>query len=251
MLFICQDTLQENYARVATYVNKQLLKMRFTLCLDIVNHWDINVLAFHNNHDMNFIINVYSDSDQTAWRFLSQNIINLDNTIIMTGDFNIRDSNWDPNYHHYFIHTEDLITIADSLGLELSPPLNPGPTRFVDNPCNSNSVIDFVFLPPNNKGFSQHKLYSDIHKPLDHIPLVIEVGIADIDIDHSIRLISKDNQEEKDFVTSLTKKVSNLNSSDIKTKEDLESLVQQLAYMFENAWNRHFKLKRITKYSKE
>jgi len=66
--------------------------MRFALCLDIVNYQDINILAFHNNHGINFIINIYSDSNQTALYFLSQNIINLDNTIIMTGDFNIRDS---------------------------------------------------------------------------------------------------------------------------------------------------------------
>jgi len=37
-LFIRQDLAQENYVRVATYVNKKLLKMRFTLRLDIINH---------------------------------------------------------------------------------------------------------------------------------------------------------------------------------------------------------------------
>jgi len=37
-LFIRQDPNQENYARVATYVNKKLQKMRFTLRLDIINH---------------------------------------------------------------------------------------------------------------------------------------------------------------------------------------------------------------------
>jgi len=33
-LFIRQDPAQENYAQVATYVNKKLLKMRFTLRLN-------------------------------------------------------------------------------------------------------------------------------------------------------------------------------------------------------------------------
>jgi len=47
-LFIRQDPNQENYARVATYVNKKLQKMRFTLRLDIINHQDVNVLAFHS-----------------------------------------------------------------------------------------------------------------------------------------------------------------------------------------------------------
>jgi len=65
-LFICQDTTQESYARVATYVNKHLARMRFALQLDIINHRDINVLAFYNDQDTNYIINSYSDSNQTA-----------------------------------------------------------------------------------------------------------------------------------------------------------------------------------------
>jgi len=37
-LFIRQKLAQENYARVATYVNKKLMKMRFTLRPNIINH---------------------------------------------------------------------------------------------------------------------------------------------------------------------------------------------------------------------
>ena len=105
----------------------------------------------------------------------------------------------------------------------------------MDNPCDSNSVIDLVFLSPDNRGFGQHMLHPNIYKLSDYVSLVIEVGIADTDIDCSIRSISKDSKKEKDFITLLTREVSNLNLSDIKTKEDLESLVQQLAYMFKNA----------------
>ena len=94
-LFICQDPTQENYTRVATYVNKHLVRMRFALRLNIINHHNINVLAFHNDWDTNYIINIYSDSNQTALQVLWQNMANIDNAIILTGDFNIRDSDWD------------------------------------------------------------------------------------------------------------------------------------------------------------
>jgi len=127
--------------------------MRFALQLDIINHQDINVLAFHNNRDTNYIINIYSDSNQTALQALQESMANIDKTIILIGDFNIRDNDWDPNFRHHSSHTDNLITIADSLGLELFPPSNPGPTRFADNPHDTNSVIDLVFLPPNNTGF--------------------------------------------------------------------------------------------------
>ena len=39
----------------------------------------------------------------------------------MTDDFNIRDSSWNPNFHHHSVYTDNLITITDSLGLELFP----------------------------------------------------------------------------------------------------------------------------------
>jgi len=62
-LFIKQDPTQENYIRVAIYVNKKLKKMRFTLRSDIIDHRDINVLAFHSGQHINFIINIYSDNN--------------------------------------------------------------------------------------------------------------------------------------------------------------------------------------------
>ena len=75
--------------------------MRFALQLDIINHHNINVLAFHNDQDINYMINIYSDSNQTALQVLQQNIANMDNTIILTEDFNIRDSDWEPSFRHY------------------------------------------------------------------------------------------------------------------------------------------------------
>jgi len=121
-----------------------------------------------------------------ALQVLQQNITNMDNTIILTGDFNIRDSNWNPNFRHHSSYTDDLITITDSLSLEMSLPLNPSPTRFVNNPYNTNSVIDLVFLPPGNTSFGRHMLHPEICKPSDHVPLTIKIGIREINTDTNI-----------------------------------------------------------------
>jgi len=115
----------------------------------------------------------------------------------MTGNFNIRDNDWDPNYSHYSIHTKDLFTLAESLGLDLSPPLNPGPTRFADNLRNTNSVIDLVFINPNNPGFGQHFLHPELCRPLDHVPLIIEVGINETNIDNFFWSICKDSKKKE------------------------------------------------------
>ena len=181
--------------------------MRFTLRLNIVNYQDINILVFHGNHNTNFMIKIYFDSNQTALYFLCQNTVNLVNIVIITGDFNIRNSDWDLLTHHYSMHTDDLITIADSLGLELFPSSNPGLTRFMNNPWDSNSVLDLVFLSPDNLGFGKYIPHSEIWKPFDHVLLTIEVGIRSINIDINIWSIRKDSEEEKDFITTITNRV--------------------------------------------
>jgi len=169
----------------------------------------------------------------------------------MTDDFNIRNSDWNPNFQHHSTYTEDLLTITDSLGLELSPPLNPRPTRYANNTRDFNSVIDLVFLPPDNRGFRQHMLHPDICKPSDHVPLTIEVGITETNTDLSFRSISKDSEEEENFLALLISSFSNINSLTITTKKELEGVVQQMADTFKRSWNNHVKLKYITKYLKE
>jgi len=225
--------------------------MRFTLRLDIINHQNINVLAFYSGQYINYVINVYSDDNQSALHFLNQNIIDLNNTVVMTGDFNIRNNDWDPNYPHHSVYTKDLLTLAKSLGLDLSLPINPGPIRFADNPCNTNSVIDLAFINPNNSGFGQHSLYPKLCRPSDHVSLIIEVSINETNIDNSFWSISKDSEEEKNFIKAITDGTLTLDTSNIMSKENLEVVAQQLASIFNEAWYSQAKKKHITKYSKE
>jgi len=94
-------------------------------------------------------------------------------------------------------------------------------------------------------------LHPKICKPSDHVPLIIEIGIREINTDINIWFIKKNSEEEKNFITSLVHSIENLNTSTIRSKENLENLVQQLATIFENIWSLHSKLKHITKHSKE
>ena len=81
-----------NLPRVVSYVNIHLLPLRFLLCKDIINHRDINLISFFNDNLYFFILNVYSDSSHAALKHLKDTEVNIDNILIMTGDFNIRDS---------------------------------------------------------------------------------------------------------------------------------------------------------------
>ena len=105
------------HPRVLTYINIRLLKLHFSLGKDIFNHRNINFISSFNYSIIYFIINVYSDNQQST---LKNTEINLNNVLIMTRDFNIRDNNWDLLYSHYSIHMDTLRRISDSFNLELS-----------------------------------------------------------------------------------------------------------------------------------
>jgi len=126
------------------------------------------------------------------------------------------------------------MTIANSLGLELSPPSNPRPTRYANNSHDTNSVLDLVFLPPNNPGFGKHTLFPEIHKPSDNVPLIIEVGIEKEKIDIIIQSIKKDTNKEKDFISEIRSGIKHLNTSAIINKNTFQEVIDQLTLVYEN-----------------
>ena len=66
-------------------------------------------------------VNIYSDLSQSA---LKNTEANINNVLIMTEDFNIRDSIWDLLFSYYSSHSNILINIANSLNLYISKPTN-------------------------------------------------------------------------------------------------------------------------------
>jgi len=91
-------------------------------------------------------MNVYSDSFHSALKYLKDTEVNIDNVLVMTGNFNIRDSLWDISFPHHSSISDDLLIIVDSFNLTLSSPTNPCSTRYSDTEGISNSVLDLMFL---------------------------------------------------------------------------------------------------------
>ena len=88
---------------------------------------------FFNHGSVYFLINLYLDSFQSALKYLKDTEVNINNVLIITGDFNIRDNVWDFGFSHHFQHSSVLFDIVDSFCLELFRPTEQISTRYSDN----------------------------------------------------------------------------------------------------------------------
>ena len=95
----------------------------------------------------------------------------------MIGNFDIKDSNQNFSYPHHLIHTDILREIADYFDLELSIPINQGPTQYIDNSNESNLAIDLIFLCTNSKKFNNYSILSNLQYLSDHVFLIVDIII--------------------------------------------------------------------------
>jgi len=158
-VFTYKSSNIHDYPRVVTYVNIRLSSLQFSLYKNILSHRDILIVSLFINNNIFFLINIYSDSLQSALKYLKDNEVNIPNVLTMVDDFNIRDSFWDLMYPHHSAHSDILLDITDSLLLGLLYPTNPVPTRFLDNNQNSNSVIDLMFLRYGSVKLDNHTIH--------------------------------------------------------------------------------------------
>ena len=91
-------------------------------------------------------MNVYSGFSHSALKYLKDTEVNINNFLIMTGDFNIRDSLWDLSFPHHSSISNNLLITADLFNLNLSISTNSYPTRYSDTEDEADSVIDLMFL---------------------------------------------------------------------------------------------------------
>jgi len=140
----------------------------FVLRKDILNHRDINCIFFFNNRFIFFIINIYPDKHQLALKYLKNTEVNIHNILIMTGNFNIRDRDWDLAYSYHLAYNNILMEIADFFNLRISSSVHQVPTCYADNTNNFHSVIDPMFLCSDSVKVNIHFILPEFQYPLDH-----------------------------------------------------------------------------------
>ena len=168
----------------------------------------------------------------------------------MAGDFNIRDSRWDPSFLYHSIHCNLLNNIADSMGLYVSKSTNYVSTRYSDNQNNSNLIIDLMFFRSNLSELDNHTIYPKWRLSSDHVLLTVNIVIIEEHIQTKKCAIVKNSEEEMNFIIELIEIIKGLNTEQILSKEILKQKFQQFADDTKRTWFKYSRNINITKHSK-
>ena len=122
-------------------------------------------------------MNIYSDLLHSALKYLKDTEVNIDNVLLITGDFNIRNSLWDLSFPFHSSIYDDLIIIADLFNLVLLTPTNSCPTRYSDMAGESNLTINLMFLHYGLSELNYYSIHLENHLSSDHAPLSIDILI--------------------------------------------------------------------------
>jgi len=214
---------KDKYPRVAVYVNIRISSFCFSLCRDIIDHRDILLVSFLNNNDICWLMNIYSNSSHSVLKYLKNTEVNIQNLLIMTGDFNIQDSLWDSSFPHHSSISNNLLIIANSFNLNLLIPINQIPTRYSDNANDSNSVIDLMFLQCSSTELDNHSIHPKWCLTSNHIPLTITIPIVEKNVNSRKRSIIKNSKEEEQFIKNITISIKNLDMTNLSDISHLEN----------------------------
>ena len=180
-------------------------------------------------------MNIYSDAFHSTLKYLKNTKVNINNLILMTGDFNIRDSLWNPLFPHYSSISDDLFILADLFNLDLSTPTNPTPTRYSDNPGESNLVTNLMFLCNRSSELNYHLIHLSWRLTSDHTPLTVTIPIEEEHVMTFKFSLSKDSEEEEKFIKEVTRVFKSLNNTIIQDQESLENVIDLLAASIKQA----------------
>ena len=169
---------------------------------------------------------------------------------LLTGDLNIRDSFWDPNFPYHSSHRDTLFDIADSFQLEISKLAKFFLTRYSDNVQDSNLILTLIFLYPFSLEFDNYHIHPNWRLTSNYTPIIINILIFDEYIQIKKQSLIKNSDEKNYFIEELANIIKQMNMSSIQSTKALENIIQMLAINIDSTWHKYSKNINITKHSK-
>ena len=223
---------------------------KFGSLICIFLYKDICCFSFFNNSDIYYMINVYSDANQSALKYLKDTEVNVHNFLVIANNFNIRDNIWDLMFLFYLIHSNLLVNVADFFDFMLSCSTNQVLTRYLDNANDANSVINLMFFKPNSLEFNNYTLYPKLWYLSDYTLSTVNISIIEKFIPDKWHTSTKNSKEQDKFIFELIEAIKKINSLHLIDKNLLELAVQEFTDKSNLIWYKHSKYINIIKHSK-
>ena len=196
-------------------------------------------------------MNIYSDASYSVLKYLKDTEVNINNLLIMTGDFNIRDQLWNSSFPHHSSISDDLFILADLFNSDLSLPTNPILTRYSDTTGELDLVIDLMFLCSGSSKLNNHVIHPDWRLTSNHAPLTISISIEEEFVQTAKLLLPKKSDEEEAFIKEVFSIIKSLDTSNLSNQESLKQVVNLLVARIKHAWNANSRKVNIMKHSKK
>ena len=180
-------------------------------------------------------MNIYSDTSYFTLKYLKDTEVNINNLLIMTGNFNIRDWLWDPSFPYHSSISDDLFILADLFNLDLLILTNPITTRYSDITEESDLVIDLIFLCSGSSKLNNHSIHLNWRLTSDHAPLMITIPITEEHIMTSKFSLPKNSEKEEVFIKEVFRVFKSLDTLNISNHESLKQVIDLLVARVEQA----------------
>ncbi|KAF5318469.1 hypothetical protein D9619_010810 [Psilocybe cf. subviscida] len=226
---------------VLAYISKQLSAWRPSMRRDIIDHHDILILFLFAEGQTFSFMNVYSDSEFTAIKLLADCMDSLPQFQYMGGNFNSHNSLWDPVPCAANVAASHwLLSAAQTIGLELDPVSNPGPTHIPRDASKHPSVIDLVFLPVALTASVTTEHVTDAQSDSDHILLLTIVPVSPAVHTALRRCLPSDPEKVQAFLDDLVAKLCLIAPDDVaETPDEVEATASAVASAFSEVWLAH------------
>ncbi|PPQ84645.1 LOW QUALITY PROTEIN: hypothetical protein CVT25_015458 [Psilocybe cyanescens] len=224
--------------RVMVYVSNHLKEFHPSMCCNLIDHCNVLILSLFANGQSYNLINVYSDKTHTAALLLAE-VASPPPFIYMGGDFNIHSQEWDGGYRGHPGVATQLLNAALELGLQQAPFVNLGPTFY---PCIQgfcSTVIDLVFVQPDQTLTAQVTQVHNAQGKSDHILLATTLSISADSGATPHRALKADKEEQIHFVRVIEGEFSMKvdKHAPLDTPDQIDAVAQAIADLFSAAYD--------------